>query len=208
MKTLNKILSVITALTMILCGLAACDDNTQTPGDDPVSGSYTVRCVDENGAPVSGVLVLFTAKDGSTELAITTSDGVLSVESEAGMSSVTVNTVPTGFACENKVYEFNGANELTIVFTADAAADTTVSYTVTVVDGNGDPVSGVELQFCDEESCRLPVVTDEIGKVCENYIASVYHVTVNDVPDGYFATETVYYFGEGETEMTIVLSAE
>lgn len=208
MKTFNKILSMITALTMILCGLAACDDGSQSTGTEPRSSTYTVRCVDENGAPVSGVLVLFTDVAGETELAITNQTGVLTAESEAGMRTVTVSTMPNGYTCADPVRSFDDSNDLTLVFSAVAGSDDTITYTVTVVDGDGQPVGGVELQFCDESSCRQPVVTDDNGVVSEKYIESAYHVTVNSVPDGYSAAETVYYFNEGETEMTIVLITE
>ena len=205
MKTFNKILAMLTALLMILCGLAACEEGG-TGDTEPEAVSYTVNCVDENGAPVAGVLVAFAKADGQTQLAITGEDGILTVESEAAVTSVTVNSIPTGYSCETKTYNFEGAAEVTIVLTADVSADTTVTYTVTVVDDKGNPVSGVELQFCDENSCRQPVKTDENGTVSEKYVESEYHVTVNSVPDGYSVAETVVYFDADSTEMTIVLT--
>lgn len=80
------------------------------------------------------------------------------------------------------------------------------TYTVTVLDQNGNPVSGVKLQFCDDESCRLPVTTDEDGKVSVRYDESNYHITLTSVPEGYTAEQTEFYF-DGATELTVTLTA-
>ena len=84
--------------------------------------------------------------------------------------------------------------------------DGKVTYTVTVVDEAGNGVPGVKIQFCDAESCRIPVTTNADGKVVQNYAASEYHITLTSIPEGYTSAETEFYFN-GETELTVVLTA-
>lgn len=102
------------------------------------------------------------------------------------------------------------APETTVVPETTAAPTETddgkVTYTVTVVDENNNPVEGVILQFCDAENCKLPVGTDANGVVSVSYEASEYHVLVNEIPEGYICQETEYYF-DGTSELTIVLTA-
>lgn len=84
--------------------------------------------------------------------------------------------------------------------------DGKVTYTVLVVDQNNNPVPGVKLQFCDEESCRLPVTTGEDGTVTASYTASEYHITLTYIPEGFESEETAFYFGD-QTQLTVVLTA-
>ena len=85
--------------------------------------------------------------------------------------------------------------------------DGKVTYTVTVVDQNNNPVEGVAIQFCDDENCKLPVLTDASGVVSQRYAESEYHITLAELPAGYTSEETEFYFN-GETELTIVITAE
>ena len=89
---------------------------------------------------------------------------------------------------------------------APTQPDGKVTYTVTVLDQNGNPVAGVKLQFCDDESCRLPVTTKEDGKTSQRYNEGNYHITLTAIPDGYTAEQTEFYF-DGATELTVTLTA-
>ena len=90
--------------------------------------------------------------------------------------------------------------------TAPTADNSKTEYKVTVVDQNGSPVAGVVLQFCDDANCKMPVTTDANGVVTASYAPSEYHVTLTQLPDGYTSEATEFYF-DGETEMTIELTA-
>lgn len=80
--------------------------------------------------------------------------------------------------------------------------DGKVTYTVTVIDGSDNtPVEGIIIQFCDDENCKLPLVTDTDGKVTAEYEESEYHITITEA-EGY-AYEAEYYFEDGKTELTI-----
>jgi hypothetical protein len=78
-------------------------------------------------------------------------------------------------------------------------------YVITVVDENGNPISGVLLQMC-LETC-VPGKTNEDG-VAEFYLDEAdYKVSLLNMPYGfdYSTDETEWYFGSGEKTMTIVL---
>ncbi len=82
--------------------------------------------------------------------------------------------------------------------------DNNITYTVTVKDLNGNPVSGVGIQFCIGENCFTPVVTDENGKVVVNSLEAVeYHVTVQS--DAYAAELEEYSFEKGSTTLSITV---
>ena len=86
------------------------------------------------------------------------------------------------------------------------APSTDVTYTVYVKDADGNAMAGVLIQFCDDANvCKLPVTTDAEGKVTVTYAPANYHVSVTVVPEGYTADADGYYFGSGETELTVTL---
>lgn len=92
-------------------------------------------------------------------------------------------------------------------FTTKPQNDGKVTYTVTVLDQNNNPVPGVAIQFCSGENCKLPSNTDENGVLVQKYPAAEYYITLIELPAGYTAEETKFYFGE-ETELTVVIQAE
>ncbi len=82
--------------------------------------------------------------------------------------------------------------------------DGKVTYTVTVVNGSDNtPIEGIIIQFCDDENCKLPLVTDADGKVTAEYEESEYHITITEA-EGY-TYEAEYYFEDGATELTITI---
>ena len=113
----------------------------------------------------------------------------------------------------------NGGSETTVSTTAPvettAPVGTTVpveqgGYTVKVVDEGGNPISGALVQLC-KDSC-VPTTTDENGVAAWRSAeeADGYKVSFLKLPDGYaYVDESVtdFYYGSGETEMTITLKA-
>lgn len=79
-----------------------------------------------------------------------------------------------------------------------------LTYTVTVVDGNGDPIAGVEVQICDGDRCLMPDITGEDGKVSFKTTSGNFKAQIKDAPAGY-VYEQEYPFGEGETSLTVTL---
>lgn len=87
---------------------------------------------------------------------------------------------------------------------ADTAAPTgKITYTVTVLDQNGTPVSGVAIQMCTADSCLMPAATGEDGTVSFTLTPAAYHATVAVCPEGYTAEAAEYHFEGNATALTI-----
>lgn len=109
----------------------------------------------------------------------------------------TVSNVPSN-STENEI-------SAPAVDNSSAAPDNgKITYTVTVVNGSDNsPIEGIIIQFCDDENCKLPLVTGTDGKVTAEYEESEYHITITEA-EGY-TYEAEYYFEDGATEITISL---
>lgn len=79
-----------------------------------------------------------------------------------------------------------------------------VTYVVTVVDDDGNPLSGATVQLCVGDLCKLPSPTNAEGVATFEYDAAEY--TVKVTLSGY-SGEASYTFPEGSSELTVVLSA-
>ena len=89
----------------------------------------------------------------------------------------------------------------------EQVADGKVTYTVTVLDPSGAPVSGVGVQFCDDDGCRMPMTTNADGVVTLTEAKSNFHVTLVSVPEGFAEDSGEYHFGDA-LELTVTLTAE
>lgn len=92
------------------------------------------------------------------------------------------------------------------VETEAPVAEGMVTYTVTVVDAEGNPFSGVMVQVC-LDAC-IPAVTNESGVAQWTLEEADYKVSFLSVPEGYTAEAENFYFEAGSTEMTLTLTAE
>lgn len=102
----------------------------------------------------------------------------------------------------------------TTTTTTTAAAPTTtttvddgkVTYTVTVTDEAGNPISGAFVQLC-LEAC-VPCMTNAQGVASyPNMAEADYKVSFINIPEGYTVETNEFHFEAGSTEMTIVLKA-
>lgn len=212
---LKRYIAVLAVAVMLLAVLCGC--GTDANGNDPEStgnetqGSsdgvkYSATVVDQHGNGIAGLALMFTGTEpGQLYMVQTGLDGSCAVSSETPVT-VTITSIPDGYTSAKTEFAYDGTTEMTIVLIAEE--DASVAYTVTVVDQNGDAVENVTLQFCDDENCKMPVVTDSTGIVTVSYEESEYHVTLTALPDGYASEVTEFYFDSGATEMTIVLTAE
>lgn len=116
----------------------------------------------------------------------------------------------------------NGDNNTTTGNTTAAAAgsdgtseatsapedDGKVLYRVTVVDQDGNPISGAMVQLC-LDTC-FPSATNESGVAEFRTVEADYKVSMMMMPDGYtYSTEEQeFHFAAGSTELTITLKAE
>lgn len=86
--------------------------------------------------------------------------------------------------------------------------ETTPKFEVTVVDQNGDAVSGIWVQLCNE-SC-VPKTTDENGVAAfDAEITDGYKLSVMTCPEGYeteYVGENYIYLEEGITEYTFEIT--
>ena len=85
--------------------------------------------------------------------------------------------------------------------------DGKVTYQVTVVDSENNPISGALVQLC-KDTC-YPSSTDENGMATFSLAEDDYKVTFLTLPAGYTYSdeEQEFYFESGETELTITLKA-
>lgn len=90
------------------------------------------------------------------------------------------------------------------------SVDNTVdSFTVTVVDQDGNAVKGVMVQIC-KEAC-VPAIADENGVATFNNIVITdgYKLSVMSCPEGYeteYVGENYIYLEEGITEYTLEIT--
>lgn len=70
---------------------------------------------------------------------------------------------------------------------------TSATYTFTCVDQNGDPVTGVMINVCTDESCT-PMPVDENGVLSFESMPYEYHIQVILVPDGYEFDKTQEFY--------------
>lgn len=85
-------------------------------------------------------------------------------------------------------------------------AEGMATYTVTVVDSEGNPMAGAMVQIC-LDAC-IPAVTDANGVAQWTVAEADYKVSFLTVPAGYTAEAEAFYFEAGSTELTITLTAE
>lgn len=92
------------------------------------------------------------------------------------------------------------------VTTTGSSQSSKLTYTVTVLDADGNPIAGVEVQICDGDRCLLPNVTGEDGTVSFKTTSGNFKAQIKDAPEGY-TYEAEYPFPAGETSLTITLTA-
>ncbi len=91
---------------------------------------------------------------------------------------------------------------------SEPADDGKMTYTVTVVDQDGNPIPGAMVQLC-METC-YPGVANDQGVATFHVVAADYKVSFLKLPSGftYSTEEQDFYFTEGSTDLTITLQAE
>lgn len=92
----------------------------------------------------------------------------------------------------------------------ETPVDSKVTYTITVVDQDGNPVADVEVQMCNVDGiCLLPTVTNDSGIATFEQNEAVYYVTIPSCPEGYTADkEEKHNFAEGSKEMTVTIQKD
>ena len=192
-RTLALVLSVVMLLTMSL-SLVACgnknnpDDNKDESKDEKVV--YTVTVVDDEGNAIKGVKVTFIPK-GATEMPFSTdAEGKASHKTDKELT-VKITSVPSGYEYSdlNKALSFDKDGNLKVTLKKLAP------FVIKVVDEQGNAVSGVKVQMCDEAgSCRMPRTTDANGEATYPYEEGSFHAQLTVVPDGYSVEDPAKYY--------------
>lgn len=106
----------------------------------------------------------------------------------------------------------DGDTDGTTTTTSTSASTTTttqdsskITYTVTVVNEQNEPIAGAMVQLCDNDNC-FPSVADANGVATFSLAEATYKVSFLTAPEGY-AVEEAYYFEGSSTELTITLKA-
>ena len=81
--------------------------------------------------------------------------------------------------------------------------DGKVEFKITVVDANGAPVAGKQVQVCDAENCSIPAVTDANGVAIIRFAQSDECKAKIVVPYGQEDVYEYVYFEAGSTEITL-----
>ena len=227
--TFKKILSLILACCMLLAvlSLTSCgdkgNDNNDNDGNTNVGGetnenvkAYTVTVLDGDNNPVEGVKLVITNEE-TYPTATTNASGKASVEFPEGtIVKVMVTTVPSGYLKPEKISGVyhgvfaNGSTELTIMLEKEAS--NTVTYTVKVVDQNGDAVEGLQIQLCPDGVCLADqFITNANGEISKDLApgkkidVKLYDLSGYTLPaandHGYHAV-----IEAGETEITITIT--
>lgn len=177
------------------------DTESDTQPQTPTTTTYTVTVVDTDGNAIPMVALKI-----GTKSAVTNAQGQASATLDTGVYTVTI-VMASGYKLDTKTFTFvEGEDALTIVLEREGGNEELVTYTVKVVDENGNGISGVALQLCQGACNRLPN-TDENGVSTIKLAAKEYNLQILTaegyiVPEGYIATLPL-----GQTEITVTLNS-
>ena len=145
-------------------------EGTDTPVEKQVD--YTITVKDQDGKPVSGVKISISC-EMIAAVATTTSQGVLKFNLPEGVPTGTIE-VPAGYVAASKNFSFKaGETSLTIVLEKEQPVVppsppvdpevTTMDYTVTLLDGSGNPMGGLTVLFYSGDKQVAKKVGDKKG---------------------------------------------
>ncbi len=235
----KKILSIILALSMVLtlgllvtsCGDdAECTEHTdantdgkcdtcgaevETPDDDGKT-AYTVTVKDTNNKPVAGVVLTIATHRFTSEQLTTDAQGKATASLKAvGYVKANLVSVPNGYVLNTAAFQFDDNKTELTVSIAPTADDTKIAHTITLVDGEGNAISGVLVQICEGGKCQTPVATDANGKavIRFNPTGEELKARVLSIPEGYAYPDGVdaegyIHVAAGTTEITLTLVAQ
>ncbi len=227
MNTTKRILSVLLVACMLVSALAltACsgsgdkeDTTTASKENDGTQASasenaYTVTILDDENNPISGVTLMISDYVNVFETLVTDQNGKCSLNTADNANlSVIITEVPDGYQKpKTEAAAFGSKKALTL--TVSKETDNKVTYTVTIVDQDGNAVQGVELQLCPNGTCLSDqFITDADGKITKDMAPDQpVDVKVVNVPDGYSKPEALangYHakIEAGQTEITVTIT--
>ena len=108
-------------------------------------------------------------------------------------------------ACTSPTTKITSATNATTEATTMPVDDGKVTYTVKVVDEDGNAIASAAVQLC-KDTC-LPGMTNAEGVATFRLVEDDYKVSFMTVPEGYNAEPGEFYFADGSYELTITLKA-
>lgn len=193
------------------------EDSGSTGEDDPKETTYTVTVKDGEGNPVSGVKLQFDI-GGKTLSAATDSKGGAKAALPTADGTVTL-TVPSGYIAEKFTYTITAASPaLTITLEKEQSAlpddpvdpddpePTTVDYTVTLLDGKGNPMGGLPVSFYSGDTQVAQQTGDKKGVSTVTLDGGTYTVKVGGTELHY--DEKVAVVSAGKPNLTLILAPD
>ena len=226
---MKKIISILLSSVLLVVSLfafASCggDGNTGDGGNGGGNGdggdngggantdvTYTITVKDEDGNAISGVSLSLTNSAGLeyyNTLDVTDAEGKTSIKmkSDSQYTNVKLKSAPSRYAVDkSQVYTFTN-NAVTITLTSHP------SYTVKVVDQNGDAVVGAKLQMCNDAGCVPLDDTDEGGESVRYIDKTGFRAQLTEHPSGYEYAEgendATYYDFSGDSDSGYIVTIE
>ena len=217
---LKKIISMLLALTLVLTlgvALVSCSDDSgnndntdnNNGGDNTdVKETYVVTVKDADGNAVAGVEVAMIKVTATSEMPYpgakkTAADGKASFEVKQGTWKVSVEDVPAGYVLPENSFKFT---DKAVTITLESLP----TYTIKVVDQNGDAVVGARVQMCKKGESGVCVSyknpTNENGETSMKISEAAYEAQVTAVPEGYTKPDGYFDFeGSAVTGYTVTI---
>ena len=129
-----------------------------------------------------------------------------------GLSWAYVDELPADAMLDEEADEDDEAGEeepeAEVEIKPEAESETEATYTVTVLDQNGDPVPGAAVGFCLESGC-VPVDCDENGVATYKAAPNNYHIKVIDAPEEYdYPDDTDIYTDTASGSYTLYITKD
>lgn len=198
---LSIVLVLIMVFTLVACGEDecshkdadnnnVCDDCGETLSQATPTETYTVTLLDDDFNPVEGASIQIRVNGANKEVKVTDANGkaTFDVITGAVLVQAGIIDVPAEYSVKDgfELVGFEGNKELRIV-----GVIKNETYTVKVVDQEGNAVDGVQLQLCFCETCMTnkPYTnTDGIASWMVDgslYSVDTAYVSINKLPNGY-----------------------
>lgn len=186
-----------------------------TAGEDkPKETTYTVTVKDKDGKAMSGVKLQFAA-DSKTTTATTNDKGEAKILLTDTAVTVTI-TVPAGYIADKLTYGISSAApSITITLEKEQVAPPappepdepiTMDYTVTLLDGKGNPMGGLPVTFHSGDKQVAKQVGDKKGVSKVTLERGTYTVKVEGTELKYDAKAAVV--STNNAALTLVLAAD
>lgn len=169
------------------------------------TATYTVRAVDESGAPVKDVLVSIGGSYGYTN-----ASGTISFTLPKDAYTAVIGA-PDGYYADASSYNFaSGATSLTVTLKKGGSTgeenpdDGSAAYTVNVTDYFGNAMSGVTVTFLKDGTVAGLREVDANGSAVMNLPKDVYTVSLSFGSGSYYCDTSEVVLSDNATSVTIV----